>query len=136
MIRVLSITLFLLFSMTILGQSIEQSGVEELIELTEKFQLTQAQQVQVKQLIIKKQKDLNSLADNKSLDELQSNHKRSSIVKGFEGSMSLVLTESQVLTNQNISAEKRKEKIALIERLKKEGYSKEEILNQLNKSKI
>lgn len=138
MIRVLTIYFFLLFTFPSIGQNLKSSVNEEIQKLTSTYQLTSTQQLQVKQLIIDRNEAQKSLLDNQSLDELQLAHKRSSIEKGFRGSLMLIFDEGQKVAASKQTAKERRERIEVIEQLKEKGYSQQEIVNYLksNKSNI
>jgi len=132
MIRALAIYFFLLSPLGLVAQSLHIEDAEALIKMTTKYELSEAQKTQVKQLLIKRRLELNAVAINPDLDEPQRAIKRSSIDIGFEGSIDLMLNDEQRLNLQSNTIKNRKERIAIIERLKKKGYTQTEILKQLD----
>lgn len=120
----------MLCTFQLIGQNLGSDLESELQSLTLRYQLSTAQRTQVTQLLEQRNESIKSLALNKSLDEQQRAHKRSSFKKGFIGSVNLILNEQQRLIS---TTEQRKERIALIENLKQKGYSQQEIVNYFKK---
>lgn len=116
----------------LMGQSSPATASEELNKITSDYLLSKAQQAQVRQLIKKRDLDLRSLSSDPLLDEPQRAIKRSSISKGFEGSIELLLNKDQRTIAYTKTIKNRKERIAAIEELKKKGYTESEILKKLD----
>ena len=129
----LTFFLILCFNYSFLQQIQAQSPDAELISITQKYQLSTAQQLRVKQLITSRDQDLSSIDLNTQFDELQRAQKRSSIRDGFENSIKLLLNEDQSMLSSKATLELRKERAAIIEQMKKSGHSQAEILEYLNK---
>ncbi len=132
MIRLLAISFFFILTGSLVAQSATTHESAELKTIASKFQLTQVQKAQAEQLIIKRNIELSGVDSNQELDELQKQIKRSSITRGFDGSINLLLNDDQKLITQLETIENRKKRIAAIELLKKKGYTQAEILKQLD----
>lgn len=117
------------------AQNISHHQDHELNILTENYSLSESQKTAVGQLLLKRDNDLNALHQNVALGELEKAQKRSSIDKGFDNSLILILQEDQRLLDDT-NKEDRKKKAELIEHMKQSGYSPKEISAYLNKSKI
>lgn len=137
MIRLLSICFLLVSTVVLLGQSSAYTPDDELESIATDYQLSEAQIAQAEQLILKRNKDLKSLSTNSALDEPHRIQKRSSIIKGFKGSIKLLLSDDQISLFKQKVLNQRKERIAAIEDLKEKGYSQSEIIKLLdNKIKV
>jgi len=132
MIRLLSIILVLVFSSGLVAQSVVHKVSEEVELIANEYQLSDTQKIQVTKLIADRNQNLASVNSNENLDEPQRSLKRSSIIKGFDGSLLLILDDDQKSLAQQKIIEKRKTRIAEIEELKKKGYTQSEILKQLD----
>lgn len=132
MIRLLSIILVLVFSSGLVAQSVVHKVSEEVELIANEYQLSDTQKIQVTKLIADRNQNLASVNSNENLDEPQRSLKRSSIIKGFDGSLLLILDDDQKSFAQQKIIEKRKTRIAEIEELKKKGYTQSEILKQLD----
>lgn len=133
--RLLAITIFLVLSFGSFAQSNDQKTSEELAYVAAEYQLSAHQKEQARKLIFKRDEDLKQISTNSNLDEPQRRLKRSSIVKGYEGSLQLILNPDQRTIAHQKRIEKRKQRMAMIEELKKKGYTRSEILKQLDNKK-
>jgi len=129
----LSLFFFLFNIATLQAQSKVLNSDLELSQLTEKYKLSLVQQKRAEQLITERDLSLESLNQNEVFDEPQLLQKRSSIVAGFENSIVLLLRKDQKSISKSDIIQQRKQNRAIIEQMKKEGYSHDEILNYLNK---
>lgn len=132
---VIRLALLLLISINVclLSQIQAQSGEIELTTITQKYDLSTAQRIRVQQLLEARDQAFETIRLNPQFDELQREQKRSSIREGFEYSIILVLNDEQRSIDQTALSQKRKADAAIIERMKKDGYSQSEIKGFLNK---